>query len=123
MPLACILWTRGLDVSKPSTSYIRTSSSAAAFGGLLSCHCHETLRPVCQQLGHGIGAATEAGADGRGGTSLAPAAENADDTHTAHSRARGRSRIFTHPVSAGPSWKVDLTGRPSAAGPPRGARR
>src|SRR4051794_41728350 len=106
MPLACIVWTRVLDVSKPSTSYIRTSSSADAFGGLLSCHCHETPRPGCQQLGHGIGAATEAGADGRGGPSLAaPAAGAADETHTPPRRARGRSRTFTHPESPGAPGK------------------
>src|SRR5436853_80852 len=92
MPFVCILVTRRFAVSNPSTSYIATLSRADPFGGLLSCHCHETRRPGCQHAGHATGAATAAGAV-TGGLATAPARPGAHaDITAAQTRDNEASR-------------------------------
>src|SRR6478672_4109532 len=99
-----------LVASNPSTSYIATSSSADALGGLLSCHCHETFRPGCQQPGHATGAATRTGATGRARIGAASAGSQADDSSTRQSRDGTASRSLTERVSAAARGDLDLTG-------------
>src|SRR5262245_30981208 len=112
MPLACILLTRVRVVSNPSTSYMRTSSNAAGLGGPLNCHCQETLRPGCQQPGHGTGAARPARATTRARAEAPEAAgAHADRSRTTQSRDRDASRCFTEQVSAAAPAGLDLTAR------------
>src|SRR5262245_65929313 len=117
MPFVCIFLTRVRGVSKPSTSYMRTSSNAEALGGLLSGHCQGPLRPGCQHPGHATGAATRGGATVRTGIRLAAAAagDHAAANSTTQSRVADASRFLTDQVSALARRGLDLTGRRSAA--------
>ena len=104
MPRACIAAISAAEASNPSTSYILTSRRAEAFGGLASCHCHDTFGPGCQQPGQATG--DESLVAGRGRSDRAPAPVAHIPTNTTHATVTGETPA-PHGASIGPP-----TGRP-----------